>query len=1830
MFKSRAGDGSECVGLIIRTPGGPPVAAIPPPNSTSSTNCRTNNSTTKQPIKLQPRPNGAVPITPKLLPNPSSIPAIVTTTSTTTNVTVTSNTGQIGVGSMIELPISAVNQANGTPVHLTLTKPKKTTSKSKKQKEKSDESEQSSSNTSRSSFDMQSPPQIIADSNFVPSTNSFLPPISSQSIYVSSNGCTADDINAINIAHDLTNEHEMNRNFWQNQQPSSSHFYGQEYSQYPSSNNQNYTGNNDGFNGPPPNHDYQQNPPNNHYQNYHQQNHHNPAWINVRPLQYPNNAQMTSSTPDSGIQSIDGSPPSTTAFTPPMVSPYAVQSGHYDHGTMQSLPMNPHGTMQQSHIQLPPLNCRIPANQQNSANFCPMPPAPYLDNQQPSCSYSNGNDLSSDNDLDHIAIEPMRSISPPALDSEKRLEHENDSDIDYSDMPTLIRADDASKIVVQKDEELICDSRSRAESRISNSTDLPKKDDEIAISANMNADEIANKLRFLPQEKLNELWQHILPANLNLGNFRPSSAKSTRRNSKRRPTPPPSTPPPTIERPLTRSSMRSPSVKKIIPSPKKEVKQKKKENVKKRETKTAPKNKSTKKMAAAAKRTKSKVLATKNGKPKSEKVTVVKLTKSPFSRFHRPALPLKILKIKKQKKRSSKVVPQRKMPKMLSRCPNDLSILLEKTHLNLPKIEMAKWEPSGSWKSCFKPGTKRKMPPMKENVPMKKPKLEKTMPLKITIPKTGKKKIQTSLTPVSRDDYNKIRSNVLTEAPIKFSLADRLCNCTKEDPCTSTSKCISRSRFTECTQYSCPIYANYGECQNQRLLKNDAVHHHLQLFKKPDMKYGVRSLIDISENQLVTEFVGEVLRKETYLKRLEEGKSYPNFAVELYPGSYVIDAAKKGNLSRFMNHSCQPNCVMQRWNVNGQHRIGIFALKKIEAGVELTYDYSMHVYIPNEQIKCLCGSDNCKGVIPSMPPPIKTPTKPNKLSKTEVKFVREKNLFLRRNILKYSPEKRIQKLKSNTFLPEISDCLTDILNNFVKFCKKDQIPRRWINFIVKNVQNIFASSTEETTALNLVDRFDASVKHALSIISKSMESKQSEVLQQQYLCLKRQSNVSEILKDDKLSESMLSFLAGRRKPSNRKAEHSPKILSATVDLTYMDSDRPVGSYDPDKESGRLMKKILSESDGDSVRCICGIVDEGGTMCQCDVCHYWLHCDCLGIKTMDEDFTCLFCEQKLETTPNLDILLFPPPDIAFEGCTYYRTLVNCRGIQARVNECVYTEKIINDEYKKLLKGFNEKYVEGKPVAKKKRKPSKQLIPTNPIEEPPADILKPSIQTVYDRKDLRVFRIVRWINFIVKNVQNIFASSTEETTALNLVDRFDASVKHALSIISKSMEPKQSEVLQQQYLCLKRQSNVSEILKDDKLSESMLSFLAGRRKPSNRKAEHSPKILSATVDLTYMDSDRPVGSYDPDKESGRLMKKILSESDGDSVRCICGIVDEGGTMCQCDVCHYWLHCDCLGIKTMDEDFTCLFCEQKLETTPNLDILLFPPPDIAFEGCTYYRTLVNCRGIQARVNECVYTEKIINDEYKKLLKGFNEKYVEGKPVAKKKRKPSKQLIPTNPIEEPPADILKPSIQTVYDRKDLRVFRIVRLFKDPTGQRFAFGCYYARPHETFVDPGRMFYKNELFCTPLFDTLPVDAIVGRCLVMEPADYAIGRPKAPFYIEDDVFVCEYSIDKTQKQFARITGNDRYPINTKDYLFDMFKEPIKLERNFTPFAINTGRNNGEKPPRIKLSSIVKDTSILCLNKVVDKIKATNNSYLVYFTGMVQLFFLSYPMKFRHVH
>lgn len=79
----------------------------------------------------------------------------------------------------------------------------------------------------------------------------------------------------------------------------------------------------------------------------------------------------------------------------------------------------------------------------------------------------------------------------------------------------------------------------------------------------------------------------------------------------------------------------------------------------------------------------------------------------------------------------------------------------------------------------------------------------------------------------------------------------------------------------------------------------------------------------------------------------------------------IIDGTYKGNRSRFINHSCQPNTEMQKWTTDGETRIGIFANRDIRKGEELSYDYQFVPFGADQD--CFCGAVECRQKLGNKP-----------------------------------------------------------------------------------------------------------------------------------------------------------------------------------------------------------------------------------------------------------------------------------------------------------------------------------------------------------------------------------------------------------------------------------------------------------------------------------------------------------------------------------------------------------------------------------------------------------------------------------------------------------------------------------------------------------------------------------------------------------------------------------------------------------------------------------------------------------------------------------------------
>ena len=136
-----------------------------------------------------------------------------------------------------------------------------------------------------------------------------------------------------------------------------------------------------------------------------------------------------------------------------------------------------------------------------------------------------------------------------------------------------------------------------------------------------------------------------------------------------------------------------------------------------------------------------------------------------------------------------------------------------------------------------------------------------------------------------------------------------------------------------------------------------------------------------------------------------------------------------------------------------------------------------------------------------------------------------------------------------------------------------------------------------------------------------------------------------------------------------------------------------------------------------------------------------------------------------------------------------------------------------------------------------------------------------------------------------------------------------------------------------------------------------------------------------------------------------------------------------------------------------------------------------------------------------------------------------------------------------------VSPTIST----SDMDIFRIERLWMNEKGERFAFGHHYLRPHETFHEPSRKFFRNEVFRVPIYEVLPLDTIWGQCWVLDTNTFCKGRPFGA--VERHVYICEYRVDKGARLFNKIS-KPKHLICTKEYAFDHFDQKLRPTRTYT--------------------------------------------------------------------
>ncbi len=152
---------------------------------------------------------------------------------------------------------------------------------------------------------------------------------------------------------------------------------------------------------------------------------------------------------------------------------------------------------------------------------------------------------------------------------------------------------------------------------------------------------------------------------------------------------------------------------------------------------------------------------------------------------------------------------------------------------------------------------------------------------------------------------------------------------------------------------------------------------------------GCYTTTAVRKGARVAEYTGPRMSKDEADAANEE--SPITYLFGLGDGAVVIDGHC---MAMFINHSCDPNCETEE--IRG--RVWITAIRKIEAGAEITYDYCLYDG-GDDEAQCNCGAAKCRGTMYSV---------------TEV---RKRRAAAKKAAKKVAEKKAARRLKRATAIP---------------------------------------------------------------------------------------------------------------------------------------------------------------------------------------------------------------------------------------------------------------------------------------------------------------------------------------------------------------------------------------------------------------------------------------------------------------------------------------------------------------------------------------------------------------------------------------------------------------------------------------------------------------------------------------------------------------------------------------------------------------------------------------------------------------------------------------------
>jgi serine/threonine protein kinase len=204
----------------------------------------------------------------------------------------------------------------------------------------------------------------------------------------------------------------------------------------------------------------------------------------------------------------------------------------------------------------------------------------------------------------------------------------------------------------------------------------------------------------------------------------------------------------------------------------------------------------------------------------------------------------------------------------------------------------------------------------------------------------------------------------------RFSKIEDPCGCTpaydeETDTIDTRPCCVDTTCVLFACQEECRANCEAGDlCGNKRITKK--LWKDLQVVDAGLKGRGLVLNDAIKASDFIIEYTGVAIQKSYLDAMFRRYRMERMLYIMALDSDVYIDARKKGSIARYINHSCEPNCAVHRWKVKGVIRAGIFALKDIKAGEELSFDYKWKRKRGRAPTKCYCGSASCRGTLEDM------------------------------------------------------------------------------------------------------------------------------------------------------------------------------------------------------------------------------------------------------------------------------------------------------------------------------------------------------------------------------------------------------------------------------------------------------------------------------------------------------------------------------------------------------------------------------------------------------------------------------------------------------------------------------------------------------------------------------------------------------------------------------------------------------------------------------------------------------------------------------------------------